>query len=236
DDASCVVHLAGILIETRASRYESANVATTSSVVEAARLAGVDHIVLVSVLHADPDSGNRYLASKGEAERIVTESGIATTILRTPILLGAGTAGADSLLRGARAGRTTLIGGGRYVLHPLDVDDLSRAILAVCDDLPDGVRVHELVGPEGVTHRDLIARTAQMMGREVSIGSVPTWLAKAAAAVSSRLSGGGMTPTVIDVITSEEIVERNADDALGIELTPLAKTLEKIVAASEASG
>ncbi len=235
DDASCVVHLAGILIETRASRYESANVATTSSVVAAALRAGADHIVLVSVLRADPDSENRYLASKGEAERIVAESGIATTILRTPILLGHHTAGADSLLRAAKAGRTMLIDGGRCVLRPLDLDDLSRAILAACDARPEGVSVHELVGPEAVLHRDLVARTAEMMGRKASIGSLPSWLAKAAAAVKSRLSGGGITPTVIDVITADEVLESDADAELGIELTPLATTLEKVVAANEAT-
>ena len=97
--ASCVVHLAGILIESKTSTYESANVASTVAVVDASRGANVQHIVLVSVIGASLDSPNRYLRSKGEAERAVATSGISSTILRTPVLLGPGTAGAEALVR-----------------------------------------------------------------------------------------------------------------------------------------
>ena len=37
-----------------------------------------------------------------------------------------------------------------------------------------------------------------------------------------------MTPTVIDVITSDEEVAQNADADLGIRLTPLSDTLAKL--------
>ena len=38
-----------------------------------------------------------------------------------------------------------------------------------------------------------------------------------------------MTPTVIDVITAEETVHTNADVDLGVSLTPLSATLEKLL-------
>jgi len=38
-----------------------------------------------------------------------------------------------------------------------------------------------------------------------------------------------MTPTVIDVITSNEHVHENADVALGVTLTPLSTTIEKLL-------
>ena len=69
EGASCIVHLAGILIESRATTYESANVSATAAVVEASREAGVQHIVLVSVLGASSDARNRFLRSKGERWR-----------------------------------------------------------------------------------------------------------------------------------------------------------------------
>jgi hypothetical protein len=61
------------------------------------------------------------------------------------------------------------------------------------------------------------------------VGTIPLWIAKLGAAVNSRLKGGGITPTVIDVITASEVVEKNADAELRISLTPLSTTLEKIV-------
>ena len=229
EGASCIVHLAGILIESWASTYESANVATTVSVVEAAQQAGVRHIVLVSVLGAAADSPNRFLKSKGEAEKAVSESGISSSIIRTPILLGSGTAGAAALLGTAARGKAKLLGGGHYVLRPLDVDDLSQAILRVCQTQPEGASVHELVGPESITYRALVERVAGMMENSLTIGTIPIWIAKLGAAITSRLSGGGMSPTVIDVITSSEVVKINAEVEMGGSLTPLSRTLEKLL-------
>jgi uncharacterized protein YbjT (DUF2867 family) len=224
-----VVHLAGILFESPASTYENANVAATRAVVDACRKAGVPRVVLVSVLGADPASANRYWSSKGLAERIVSESGLAAAIIRTPILLGPGMAGARAVVDAASKPKVTLLGGGRHSIRPLDVDDLSRAILNWCERSAAGVAVYELVGPEATAYRDVIARTAALVGQEVSVRSMPIWLARLGAAITGLQRPGGMTPTVIDVITSNEAVHENADAALGVTLTPLSATLEKLL-------
>lgn len=228
--ASTMVHLTGILIESRTATYAQANVAATEVAVAACLSAGVRHLVLVSAIGADVQSSNRYRRSKAEGERVVERSGLHATIIRTPILLGPGSAGAAAVLRAAGSGTTKLLGGGRYVMRPLDLDDLSRAILGACRRAVAGVHLHELAGPEPVAYRDLIARTAAMMGREVSLGTIPVWVAKAGAALKNRINGGGITPDVIDVITANELVAHNADADLGITLTPLADTLAKILA------
>jgi NADH dehydrogenase len=189
----------------------------------------VEHVVLVSVIGAGLGSPNRYFRSKGEAERAVEQSGLSATIIRTPILLGPGTAGASALARTVRQGRAKLLGGGRYTMRPLDVDDLSRAILGACRSRPQGVAIHELAGPEPVTYRALVERAAAVAGRKVSFGATPIWMAKLGAAVLSTVKGGGLSPTVIDVITADEVVPENADRALGITLTPLTDTLKKFL-------
>jgi nucleoside-diphosphate-sugar epimerase len=114
-------------------------------------------------------------------------------------------------------------------MRPLDVDDLSRAILRLCETRPEGAAIHELVGPESIPYRELIERVSGMMGKKLSIGSSPIWVAKLGAAFTSRFNGGGISPTVIDVITTNEVVQKNADADLGVHLTPLSTTLEKIL-------
>jgi NADH dehydrogenase len=227
--AACVVHLAGILFENPASSYQTANVEATQAVVDACRKAGVRRIVLVSVLGADPMSPNRYLRSKGHGERIVLESGLSGAIIRTGILLGPGMAGARAVVHAASQPAVTLLGGGRHSIRPLDVDDLSRAIVRCCEGSGAGMILYELVGPEPADYRDVVARTAAMMNRRVSIRSLPVWLARWGAAVSGWRRKGGMTPTIIDVITASEVVHENADAALGVHLTPLSATLEKLL-------
>jgi hypothetical protein len=68
-----------------------------------------------------------------------------------------------------------------------------------------------------------------MMGNKVAIGSVPLWLAKLAARLKGLLRSGGITPTVIDVITADELIATNADIDLRLTLTPLKTTVKKIL-------
>lgn len=226
---SCVVHLAGILFESPTTTYQTANVDATQGVVNACKQAGVPRIVLVSVIGADPLSANRYLNSKGRKEQVVAQSGLSGAIIRTPILLGPGMAGAAALVQAASQQKVTLLGGGRHVLRPLDVDDLSVAILHCCEATSAGVALYELVGPEPIAYRDVIARAAGLMGHAISIRSMPVWVAKAGATVAGWTGKRGMTADIIDVVTSSEQVAENADVALGVSLTPLNTTLEKIL-------
>lgn len=227
--ADCVIHLAGILIETKHSNYASANVAATETVVEAAKRSNTKHIIFISVVGASPTSSNAYFRSKGVAEQLVSESGIPSSIIRTPILLGIGSAGTNSLKYATAKGKTNVLGGGNYTMRPLDVDDLNNALTALATKPATSTTTYELVGPEAIPYRDLIKLAAETQGKTVEVGSAPIWLAKIGSAISSMIKGGGMTPTVIDVITMNEKVEVNADVAIGIKLTPLRDTLSKIL-------
>ena len=71
------------------------------------------------------------------------------------------------------------------------------------------------------------------MDKTVTFGSIPIFVAKIGAAVTSILKGGGITPTVIEVITQDEVVKTNADSAIGITLTPLKETLKKMTTPGE---
>ena len=232
ENADCVIHLAGILIETKHSNYASANVAATAAVVAAAKSQQLKHIIFISVVGASPNSSNAYFRSKGCAEELVADSGIASTILRTPILMGPGTAGGASLLSAANNPNCKVLGGGHYCMRPLDTDDLSDALVKLSLNPATGVSTHELVGPESIPYRDLIKKTAGMLGKEVEVGSVPVLMAKIGAAITSTLKGGGITPTVIDVITSDEVVEENADGALGLQLNTVEQTIQRIIDAN----
>ena len=257
DGADCVVHLAGVLFESPSSRYRSANVDTTRALVDAARDAGVGRIVFVSSLGANPRSSNGYYRSKGQAERVVARAGAGAAIIRTPLLLGPGTAGGRALLRDASRGSVRVLGGGVHLLRPLDVDDLCSAILHCCaqpaggartyqlvavaegyrlTDLPvGGARTYELVGPTTLSQRDLLQRAARLLDNDPTVRTMPIGLAKLAARCAGLLRTGGLTPAVIDVITSDETVRRNADADLGVELTPLTDTLARLVEASKAT-
>ena len=228
DGADIVIHLAGILIETKHSNYANANIAATAAIVDAAKKSDVKSIIFISVVGANPESRNAYFRSKGVAEELVLSSGLGARILRTPILFGPNAAGSQAIIGMISSGQAKLLGGGHYQMRPLDIDDLSEALTVLCSTSIQDQVTYELVGPESAPYRDIIEMTAQVMGKTIAFGNVPILLAKFGAAITSILKGGGITPTVIDVITQDEIVKTNADSALGITLTPMKRTLEKM--------
>jgi NADH dehydrogenase len=231
DGANCVVHLAGILIEGKQSKYREANVDATRSVIDAAKRIGAKHLVFISVVGADSKSSNAYFRSKGEAEDIVAASGLSATVIRTPILLGPGTAGASALVNAARNPKAKALGGGHYKMRPLDIDDLNTAIFNACKSQAPGFANYELVGPEAIAYCDLITKTARKINPDstLTVGSIPIGFTKLMAAITSTLKGGGFTPTVIEVITQDEEVSHNGFAELGVTLTSLDRTIEKIL-------
>ena len=228
DGADVVIHLAGILIETKHSNYASANIAATAAIVDAAKKSDVRSLIFISVVGASAESKNAYFRSKGVAEELVLGSGLGARILRTPILFGPQAAGSQAIVGMISSGQAKLLGGGHYRMRPVDIDDLCEAITILCSTTIQDQVTYELVGPESASYRDIIEMAAQVMGKTITFGNIPILLAKFGAALTSIFKGGGITPTVIDVITQDEIVKTNADGPLGITLTPMRQTLKKM--------
>jgi NADH dehydrogenase len=225
--ASAVIHLAGILVESPESTYEKANVASTRAVVEAAQRTGVQKIVLVSATSADETSRNRYYRTKGQAETLVRASGLNFTVLRAPLLLGPGTAGGAALGRHVSHSRAKLIGGGRNFQQPLFVDDLARAAVAATNPSVANNVVLDLVGPVSLPERELVERSARLLGRDVRIGSIPKFWFALVLGVRRRIGKPGFSVDALDVITADTRLDpQPAASALGIELTGVDEMLK----------
>ncbi|HEY2151452.1 MAG TPA: NAD(P)H-binding protein [Vicinamibacterales bacterium] len=220
--ASAVIHLAGTLFERPGSTYDSANVQTARAVADAAAQSGVQKVVLVSAIGADPGSRNAYWRTKGEAEAAVRAGRCPHTILRVPLLLGAGTEGTAALQRHVMQKSVTLPGGGRNQQQPLLVDDLARAALAASTPSVACNRTLNLVGPISLPERDVLRRSAQLRARDVRIRALPIGLLRLAIRVRRQFVGGGFSPDILDVITADTNIDpQPAATELGIHLTGL---------------
>ncbi len=183
--------------------------------------------MLVSAIGADERSTNRYFKTKGQAEALVKVSGLAYTILRVPLLLGRETEGAAAPRRQIHRPRAWLIGGGRYLEQPLDVEDVATA--ARLASSPDRARDRtlELAGPETLSHRQMILRAAHLLGHRIRISSIPKGLVKTALAIRQRMAPAGFSPDVLEVITADTKLDPNPVAAeLGIELTGLDEMIQ----------
>jgi NADH dehydrogenase len=228
DGAAAVVHLVGILVERRDATSETANVETAHRVVDAAKMAGVRKVVLVSAVGADARSANRYWRTKGQAEALLRASGLCHTVLRVPMLLGRGTEASAALRRRLRRRTIALLDGGRTLQQPLDVDDLARAAMVASDAGVATDRTLDLVGPAAVPEREIVERAARLLARGIRIVPVPVPPVRLAVSVIRRVAGRGFSTDALDVLTTDTRLDAApAARALGIELTPLDRMIER---------
>jgi len=226
ETCDAVVHLPGVLIERKGSTYQQANVETARSVIDAAAQHKRAKFVLVSAVGADPDSSNRYYASKGEAEDLVRASGLDFSVIRAPLVLGRGTEGSAALERHVAAGSPRLLGGGRQLQQPIDLRDLARGCLRACTRSVARGQTLNLVGPESLPERELLVRIAQLLGKSITIGSVPVGVVRLAARLRALVAGPGFSSDAVDVICDGTQLDPDpAAEALQVRLTPLEQTL-----------
>ncbi len=172
--------------------------------VEAAERAGVRHVVKQSAQGADADSPMRIGRIHSECERLLQESGIAWTVLRPNVFMQTTLAYAPQV---AAQGRfyAPLAEAKTSMIDARDV--AAVAARALTEDGHEG-KVHELTGPEAISHRDIAEKLSAVLGRpvehvEVSIegarGSMvgmgmPGWLAEAVAELFDVREAGLLAP------------------------------------------
>ena len=126
-----VVHCAGINREIGRQTYLAVHVDGTRAVVEAARVAGVERLVMLSFLRARPDGPTSYHRSKWAAEELVRTSGITYTILKAGVIYGRGDHMLDHLSRAFHTFPVFgLVGVRDRPVRPVAVDDVARLLEA----------------------------------------------------------------------------------------------------------
>lgn len=176
EGCDAVAHCAGINREIGDQTFQRVHVDGTRAVVEAARRAGVQRIVLVSFLRARPDCGSGYHESKWEAEEIVRGSGIPHTILKSGMIYGPGDHMVDHVSKAVRTlPMFWTVGYRERTARPVPVEDAVDVLVAALDGrIPDPTIA--VMGADEVTLGEAIRRIARVAGRRPAFIPVPTWM------------------------------------------------------------
>lgn len=165
-DVDFVYHLASAETRGRPRHLQHVDVQGTERLIRAARRAGVQRLVLVSRLNADPNSLFPLPRAKGEAERLVRQSELPYTIVRSATLFGL----EDRFLNviASLAAWTWpllwLPGGGEVAMQPLWVEDMVRCLIAL-QERPDlAGQTVSIAGEERYRYRELAMMVAEAAG------------------------------------------------------------------------
>lgn len=163
-----IVHLVGIIRElpARGVTFERLHVQATRNVVAAAKRWEIDRVVHMSALGARPGGPTRYFDTKGRAEEIVRESGLAWTILRPSVIFGPGDRFVNELARIIRmAPAIPVPGDGSYRLQPVFAGDVAKGFADAVIRRDLAGRAFDVGGPERFSYDALLDAIAASAGR-----------------------------------------------------------------------
>jgi uncharacterized protein YbjT (DUF2867 family) len=190
-------------------------VSNTEVLFRAAKAAGVQRVVHISITNPSEDSPLEYFRGKGRVERTLKESGLPYAILRPAVLFGK----EDILVNNIawvlrRLPLFGVFGDGRYKLQPIYVDDLAR--LAVEQGKRTENAIIDAVGPETFSYRELVGTIGAIIGKQRAIMPLPPSVGYAAGWVIGKLTR--------DVMITRDEVEGLMANLLYVESPPAGNT------------
>ena len=172
--ASAAINLVGAFKKMQALHVDGAR-----HVAEAARDGGLDGLVHISAIGADPDSASNYGRTKGEGEAVVRGIFPNATIVRPSLVFGP-----EDNLTNRFAAMASLpflpVIAAKRIFQPVYVRDIAKAIaMAALEPQRFGGQIYEIAGPQRMSMIELHRAILEITGQKPEITPVPDMLASA---------------------------------------------------------
>lgn len=250
-----VINLVGILNERRTGRkdlpperrgdFHQLHVELPRLVVNTCAKLGVQRVLHMSALGADPVGPSAYQRSKGLGQEIVRQAGedsaalgwftylngpklvwgrgLQITIFRPSIIFGRGDSFFNrfaSLLR--RIPLFLPLAKPNARLQPVWVEDVAEAYVRALENPRTFGQIYDLCGPKVYTLRELVEYTRSLIGSHKAVLSLPDWMAYAQAGVLEHLPGKLLTGDNLRSLSVDNVCAGESFPAVfGIQPTPV---------------
>ncbi|HTW52441.1 MAG TPA: complex I NDUFA9 subunit family protein [Stellaceae bacterium] len=221
-DKDALINCVGILYERGAQKFDIVHHSAPAKLARLAREVGVERLIHLSAIGADPRSSSAYARSKAAGEQAVKDAFPTATILRPSIVFGPED---DFFNRFASMAVISpvvpLIGGGETRFQPVYVGDVASAAVRALDDPTTAGRTYELGGPRVYTFRALLELMLHETKRHRRFIDLPFGIASLQARLMSLLPKPPLTTDQVEMLKRDNVVASGALDlrTLGIEPT-----------------
>lgn len=164
-----VIHLAGAETKGNNNRLRQVDIEGSENLLDECRRANVQHLIFASRLGADTASMHTLLYTKGVVERLIQQSGIHYTILRSATLYGRDDRFTEIILSLALWSWpfVWLPGGGQTAMQPLWVEDFVRCLLITLNNPEKYLdKTITVAGEERLRYRELVQQILAIKGKK----------------------------------------------------------------------
>ena len=226
--SASVINTVGHYVEKSDATFDATHGQGAHNVARQAGKAGVERLIHISGLGADPTSDSPYVRARGIGEDLVKGAFEGVTILRPSVIFGPDDSFFNTLAGIAR--RTPvlpLFGMGRTNLQPVFVGNVAEACVRVLADPSTQGKVYELGGPRIYTYKALINLVLEHVSKRRALAPVPFFVWDVLAALLSGLANPPLTRDQVKLMKSDNVVGETALklEDLGIDPTPVEEVL-----------
>jgi uncharacterized protein YbjT (DUF2867 family) len=223
EEAAVVINLVGILAERHRGDFVRVQAEGPGLIAKLAAAEGVQHMVQMSAIGADPNSRSLYAKTKAGGEAAVRSEFPAATILRPSIVFGPEDQFFNRFAGMARLSPIMPVFAGNTRFQPVYVGDVADAVIASLSRADTAGGLYELGGPRVLTFREVLNYVMEVIGRQRRLIDVPMPLARLQALFLEHLPGKLLTTDQLILLQKDNVVAPGAPGLadLGIVPTPI---------------
>jgi uncharacterized protein YbjT (DUF2867 family) len=227
-----VVNAVSLYVERGKETFHAVHVAAAERLANEARKAGVEHLVQISGIGADPQSSSPYIRARGQGEQAVRSVFAGATVIRPAVMFGPDDAFLNALIKLLRRLPVyPMFGRGETRLQPADVEDVGEAVAKVMQRTEGKALTVECGGPRVYSYQELLQTIARAANVKPILVPVPFAAWHGMAWVAEMLPGAPVTRNQVELMQIETVAAPGlpgfAD--LGISPRPMEEVLESML-------
>jgi nucleoside-diphosphate-sugar epimerase len=155
--------------------FEDTDLLLADNFIRAAESAGLKHVIYLSGLIPNTNEPlSPHLRSRLEVENVLCSRGIKVTVLRAGLIFGPGGSSFSLLINLVRRLPFMLLPAWvRSVTHSIDIENVCQAFEICMQEEDFSGNVYDLGGHEPMTYREMIRKTAELLGKSAHFINFP---------------------------------------------------------------
>jgi uncharacterized protein YbjT (DUF2867 family) len=227
-----VVNAVSLYIERGKETFHAVHVAAAEQLANEARKAGVERLVQISGIGADPQSPSPYIRARGQGEQTVRGVFAEATVIRPAVMFGPDDAFLNTLIKLLRRLPVyPMFGRGDTRLQPVDVEDVAEAVAKVMQRAEGDALTVECGGPRVYSYEELLRTIARTANVKPILLPVPFAVWHGMAWIAEMLPGAPVTRNQVELMQVDTVaapgVPGFAD--LGISPRPMEEVLQDVL-------